>query len=81
MKTLRITGCINGFMKVHHTKYLKEHLGLGLKEAKTITDDVLDGTVRDVLVVDGQAEHHAAELRALGALVDVVENQAAVAAK
>ena len=82
MTTLRITGTEPNILKVHHTKYLMV-MGLGLADAKHLTDDVLDGKVREIAVPSELAYIHAQTLRLLGAKVETLpysetvgENQA-----
>ena len=70
---LRIVGCERNILKIHHTKYLKDGIGMGLKAAKTITDDMLEGKVCEIEVPDDRAELHATTLRILGAIVELGE--------
>ena len=72
MKTLRINGAEPGILKVHHTRYLRDVIGMRLRDAKAITDDMLEGIARDVLVPDESAEIHAKTLRLLGARVELL---------
>lgn len=72
MKTLRITGAEPGILKVHHTRYLRDVIGMRLNVAKGITDDVLDGITREIEVPDEYAEIHEKTLRLLGARVETV---------
>jgi len=58
---------------VHHTRYLRDVMGMRLNVAKGITDDILDGIARDVQVPDAYADIHAKTLRLLGAQVEIVE--------
>ena len=81
MKTLRIHGAEPGILKVHHTRYLRDVIGMRLNVAKHITDDILDGVVREVEVPEALAEVHAKTLRLLGAKVEVVERVPEVEAK
>ncbi len=46
-------------------------IGMGLKAAKTITDDMLEGKVCEIAVPDDRAELHATTLRILGAIVEL----------
>jgi ribosomal protein L7/L12 len=71
MTTLRITGAKPGILKVHHTKYLMV-MGLGLAEAKHLTDDILEGKAREVQVSSELASLHAKTLQLLGAVVESV---------
>ena len=70
MSTLRITGAKPGILKVHHTKYLMV-MGLGLAEAKHLTDDILEGKPREVQVSSETASLHLQTLTLLGAIVEV----------
>lgn len=70
MSTLRITGTEPGFLKVHHTRYLVEVLHMRLRDAKHLTDDVVDGHAREVAVPTALVEACAATLRILGARVE-----------
>ena len=70
MTTLRISGYEPGFRKVQHSLYLHDVLGLRLAESKSVTDDVLLGIARAVLVPESEAEVHLAALRRLGARVE-----------
>jgi hypothetical protein len=72
MNTLRITGAEPEILKVHHTRYLVEVLHLRLRDAKHLTDDILEGTPREVEVPAELAEVHAATLRILGAHVEIL---------
>lgn len=72
MKTLRINGAEPGILKVHHTRYLRDVVGMRLNVAKGITDDILDGIARDVEVPDAYADIHAKTLRLLGAQVEIL---------
>jgi hypothetical protein len=71
MSILRITGTDPGFLKVHHTRYLSEVLHMRLRDAKHLTDDVIEGRVRELPVPAELAEAAAATLRILGARVEV----------
>ena len=68
---LRIVGYERGVLKIHYTRYLKEGIGMGLKAAKTITDDMLEGKICEIEVPDDRAELHATTLRILGAQVEL----------
>lgn len=67
MPRVHVTGWRRGMQKVSTTQVLREHLGLGLSEAKGLTDAILDGRELrlDVESAAG-AEALAAALRALG---------------
>lgn len=82
MTILRITGATSSILKVHHTKYLRDAVGMGLSAAKHITDDILEGRPRDIEVSDELAELHRITLGLLGAKVEIAprEEQAADAA-
>ena len=60
---LRIVGYERGVLKIHYTRYLKEGIGMGLKAAKTITDDMLEGKICEIEVPDDRAELHTTTLR------------------
>lgn len=70
MPTLRITGTRRGFEKIAHTHYLREALGLGLRDAKAATDDVLEGTPFEFEVARSALRGHCEALESLGAVVD-----------
>lgn len=72
MTTLRIQGAEPGILKVHHTRYLRDVVGMRLRDAKAITDDVLDGIPREILVPDEYAAIHEKTLRLLGVRVEIV---------
>ena len=72
MSTIRIVGHDASFLPIAHMKYLKEHLGIRLKVAMAITNDTLAGKVQEISVDPGQALRHAAGLRAVGAVVEVI---------
>jgi hypothetical protein len=76
MTTLRIVGAEPGILKVHHTKYLMV-MGLRLSDAKHLTDDILDGKVREVEVPSEFAQLHMQTLRLLGARVEGGEEREA----
>jgi len=42
MATIEITGWVPGFLKVSCTKLLQAQVGLGLADAKSVTDAILD---------------------------------------
>lgn len=73
MTILRISGAAPNILKVHHTRYLLEVVGLRLSVAKHITDDILLGRTRDIEVPSEHAAIHLKALRLLGARVDVHE--------
>ena len=70
---IRIVGYERGILKIHHTKYLKDVVGLRLFDAKTLTDDILAGKVREIEVPDEHAAIHAGALRVIGAVVELGE--------
>ena len=72
MSTLRFTGAEPAILEVHHTRYLVEVLHMRLRDAKHLTDDILEGRAREVDVPAELAEIHAQTLRILGAKVEVV---------
>ncbi|MGD9589008.1 MAG: hypothetical protein AB7Q37_01920 [Pyrinomonadaceae bacterium] len=47
-KTLRLSGFNHGARKIEATKALREHLGIGLGDAKRIVDDCIDGGTIEV---------------------------------
>ena len=67
MPRVHVTGWRYGMQKVSTTRVLREHLGLGLAEAKGITDAILDGKELWLDVESSAAaEALAAALQALG---------------
>lgn len=71
MPWLNITGWREGMQKVSATEVLRDHLGLGLAEAKGLVDAILDGCeLRLEVDADVAVEELAAALQALG--VDAV---------
>ena len=72
MATIRISGSVVGFRKVSHTNLLREAAGLGLAEAKGLTDAVPRGEVVSVTVPSGSAAERLVErLREIGAVANV----------
>jgi hypothetical protein len=68
---LSITGWHPGLKKIQMTKLVQAHAHLGLKDAKTMTDRVLDG---DVITLQCQnmtaAREFAHELQLIGAIIE-----------
>lgn len=72
---VRIRGWSPGLEKVSTTSVVRRLAQLGLRDAKSVTDRVLDGVAVDVEVGGPRvAQELVHELRALGALADVVED-------
>ena len=72
MPIVKITGWEYGFQKIACTKTLQAASGLGLKDAKAITDAVLEGETRAISVgTVAEAESHVAALKNLGAIVHI----------
>jgi ribosomal protein L7/L12 len=77
MTTVRITGWRAGFQKIAHTKALQRMAGLSLKDAKDITDAILDGHTMSVTVSsDDVARDLVKRLQELGADATRIENSA-----
>lgn len=73
MPVVEITGWRVGFLKVSCTKVLQSSAGLGLADAKRVTDGVLDFQAQSVEVPSAvAADELAAALSDLGALAHVV---------
>lgn len=72
MKLLRITAAESGMLKVHHTRYLRDVVGMRLHVAKGITDDVLAGIAREIEVSAELADIHLKTLRLLGARAELI---------
>ena len=73
MITLRISGWRPGLRKVSMTEALRSSLGIGLAEAKSITDRVLNGEIVELGVASGvDAEALSSALDLLGAESTVV---------
>ena len=73
--TVRITGWRKGLHKLSTTKAIHRSAALGLADAKSCTDRVLNGETVDVSVRDANAAREPAqELQALGANADVVDD-------
>jgi ribosomal protein L7/L12 len=66
---LIIDGWKIGFEKIQFTKMLREELGLGLLEAKTITDTVLDRKRVELRIGGQDRDRIARRAMELGALV------------
>ena len=74
---VRISGWRPGLQKVSMTLVVRRLGQLGLRDAKSVTDRVLDGEVVDVEVDDARAAQELAqELQALGAVAEVVDDPA-----
>ena len=72
--TVRITGWRPGLKKISMTHAIRRSSALGLADAKSCTDRVLDGETVDVSVSEvAVARELAEELQALGAVADVVD--------
>ncbi len=56
MTTVLISGWNPGFQKVTFTNLLKSELGLTLKPAKEVTDQILDGKPVELLVPEDRVE-------------------------
>lgn len=73
MPFVKITGWNTGFQKVKFTKALQSSAGLGLKQAKEVTDRVLAGSPQLLeLPTESQAQQLAALLQECGASAEVV---------
>lgn len=74
MATVEIKGWQVGFNKVACTQLVRAAAGLGLAEAKRVTDGVLDGDVQRISVPsDDIARRLAHDLTEIGAIVEVVD--------
>jgi ribosomal protein L7/L12 len=72
MAIVVITGWVPGFEKVSCTKLVRARLGLGLRDGKQVTDDILQGTVRRFeLPSEVEAASLVRELTRIGALAHV----------
>ena len=79
MPKLNIIGWRKGLLKISMTHVLREHLPLGLREAKDCVDNVLDGQVVSFSLDDlAQAEALAKSLEAVGAIVEIEAGQDAL---
>ena len=79
MPKLNITGWRKGLLKISMSHVLREHLSLGLREAKECVDDVLDGKVVSFSLDDlAKAEALAKALEEIGAIVEVESGQSAL---
>jgi ribosomal protein L7/L12 len=68
MTTVTIKGWRVGLRKVSMTQALRTHCGLGLADAKSVTDRVLIGEVVEIQAPDSETAHQlVAELTELGA--------------
>ena len=79
MATVEITGWRPGFLKVSCTKTLRAAAGLGLGQAKAITDGVLCNEPQRVQVPDSEAHQLVFSLRELGAKAEVIGEDDGVA--
>lgn len=73
MAIVEITGWRTGFLKVSCTTTLRAAAGLGLAEAKAVTDGVLRDEPQRVQVSDAKAHQLVLALRELGASADIVD--------
>jgi len=74
---VRISAWRPGLEKVSMTLVVRRLAQLGLRDAKSVTDRVLDGEVVDVYVGDPRiAQELAQELQALGAVAGIVDDPA-----
>ncbi len=76
--TLHLTGIAPNFLKIPHTLYLRDVLGLRLKDAKEVTDDLLAGIPREIQVPAEQSAQQARALRIFGVQVDGLDRVAAL---
>ena len=75
-RTLTLQGWTPGLKKVSTTRVIHTHTELGLAEAKSCTDRLLEGeTVHLPAQEAEEAEQLATDLRALGVLVEVSDSQ------
>ncbi len=73
---VRIMGWRTDCQKVSMTQVIQRYRGLGLREAKSCTDRVLEGGVVDVKVSDASdAEEMVRELWAAGADAEVAKDR------
>ena len=79
MAIVEITGWRPGLLKVSCTQTLRAVAGLGLAEAKAITDGVLRNEPQRVQVPDTEAHQLAFSLRELGATAEVIREDDGVA--
>ena len=73
MAIVEITGWRPGFLKVSCTTTLQAAAGLGLAEAKAVTDGVLRDEPQRIQVSCAKAHQLALALRELGASAEVVD--------
>lgn len=72
MATVEITGWLPGFRKVSCTKLLQSQVGIGLADAKSITDGILNGVPQLIQLPIGiEADDLATALQGLGAVAHV----------
>lgn len=76
MLKVNIVGWREGLMKISMTHVLREHLSLGLKDAKACVDDVLVGKFVSLSLENSvRADLLATALEEVGAIVEVEWNQ------
>ena len=73
MAIVEISGWRPGFLKISCTTTLRAATGLGLAEAKAVTDGMLRDEPQRVQVPDAKANQLVLSLRELGASADVIE--------
>jgi ribosomal protein L7/L12 len=79
MPKLNIIGWRKGLLKISMSHVLREHLPLGLREAKECVDDVLDGKSVSFSFDDlAKAEALAKALEEVGAIVEAESGQDAL---
>ena len=72
---IQISGWNKGFKKVSSTKLFREKLGLGIREAKSNTDLILDRRELEILFNNKQkAIEFSKSMEALGAIVKFNES-------
>ena len=76
MTMIRLSGWAPGLRKISLTKLLQEEVGLGVKEANAMVDDVLEGHHVVVTLQPGQdASAVAASMLKLGAICEVQDDE------
>ncbi|MGI8566868.1 MAG: ribosomal protein L7/L12 [Pyrinomonadaceae bacterium] len=79
MLKLNIIGWRKGLLKISMTHVLREHLPLGMREAKDCVDNILDGQVVSFSLNDfAKAEALAKALEDVGAIVEIEAERAAL---